>query len=96
MLEAEREPEKLSKKRHLERVKDEKRDTISDVVTSLLTCNIPIFRAQQVKQGVLETADLEVSESFVRHVMRRDLQMGYRLAKQVPIQSNEERCLVLR
>ena len=28
--------------------------------------------------------------------MRLDLRMGYRLAKQVPIQSNEERCLVLR
>ena len=28
--------------------------------------------------------------------MRKELRMGYRLAKQVPIQSNSERCLVLR
>ena len=28
--------------------------------------------------------------------MRKELGMGYRLAKQVPIQSNIERCLVLR
>ena len=39
---------------------------------------------------------LEVNEATVRRVMRKDLRLGYRLAKQVPIQCNSERCLVLR
>ena len=45
---------------------------------------------------VLKEADLEVNLKLVRNVMRKDLAMGYRLAKNVPIQSNTERCLVLR
>ena len=45
---------------------------------------------------VLKEADLEVDLKLVRNVMRKDLAMGYRLAKNVPIQSNTERCLVLR
>ena len=40
--------------------------------------------------------NLEVNLKFVRSVMRKDLGMGYRLAKKVPIQSNLERTLVLR
>ena len=40
--------------------------------------------------------ELEVGIGLVRQVMRKDLSMGYRLAKTVPIQGNSERCLVLR
>ena len=39
---------------------------------------------------------MEVNLKFVRQVFRKDLRMGYRLAKTVPIQGNAERCLVLR
>ena len=39
---------------------------------------------------------LEVSIQLVRTVMRKDLGMGYRMAKKVPVQSNLERNLVLR
>jgi len=40
--------------------------------------------------------NLQVNLKLVRSVMRKDLNMGYRLAKKVPIQSNLERTLVLR
>ena len=40
--------------------------------------------------------NLEVNLKLVRSVMRKDLSMGYRLAKKVPIQSNLERTMVLR
>ena len=33
---------------------------------------------------------------FIRQVMRKDMGLGYRLAKTVAIQSNRERCFVLR
>ena len=39
---------------------------------------------------------LEVSLKLVRTVLRKDLGMGLRVAKKVPIQSNLERNLVLR
>ena len=40
--------------------------------------------------------DLSVDLKLIREVFRKDLNMGYRLARTVPIQSNSERCLVLR
>ena len=46
--------------------------------------------------AVLEQMGLEVADSLVRQVMRKELRLGYRLAKTVPVQSNSERCLVLR
>ena len=39
---------------------------------------------------------MSVALSKVSKVLRKDLKMGYRLAKTVPTQSNTERCLVLR
>ena len=39
---------------------------------------------------------MEVNTELVRHMFRKELGMGYRLAKGVPIQSNLERALVLR
>ena len=56
----------------------------------------PIYRAGQIKTAVEETADLEVTEPQVRNVMRKELRMGYRVAKTVAVQSNTERTLVLR
>ena len=52
--------------------------------------------AQQIQDKVKVEADLEVGVKLVRHIMRKDLKMGYRFAKTVPIQGNVERCLVLR
>ena len=37
-----------------------------------------------------------MSLKLTREVMRKDLAMGYRLAKSVPVQGNTARCLVLR
>jgi len=45
---------------------------------------------------VAEQRGLEVSTKLVRVVFRQDLQMGYRQAKNVPVQCNIERNLVLR
>ena len=66
------------------------------MVTDRLETNKPITRAQLVQAKVMKDHDYEVSLKLVRNVMRKDLSMGYRLAKNVPIQGNTERCLVLR
>ena len=52
--------------------------------------------AKQIQDKVKAEADLEVGVELVHQVMRKDLKMGYRFAKTVPIQGNVERCLVLR
>ena len=49
-----------------------------------------------MQQAVKKSATLDVSNQLVKQVMRKDLHMGYRRTKTIPIQSNSERCLVLR
>ena len=46
--------------------------------------------------AVEEERGLEVSTKLVRFVFRKELAMGYRVAKAVPAQCNLERVLVLR
>ena len=62
----------------------------------MLEKNQAIVRTKQVQDGVQESYGLEVGPLLVRRVMRKDMHMGYRRAANVPIQSNLDRCLVLR
>ena len=39
---------------------------------------------------------LLVAKKMVSEVMRKDLGIGYRVSRIVPVQSNSERCFVLR
>ena len=94
--ESRRQPEKMEKRCQDEKLHEEKRTAIRDVAKSLISLNMPIYRAGQIKEAVKELTELEVDDLLVRRVMRKELKMGYRLAKQVPMQSNSERCLVLR
>ncbi len=43
-----------------------------------------------------EDVGLEVKVRQVKAVLKGELGLGYRMAKKVPVQSNTERCLVLR
>ncbi len=62
----------------------------------MLKGSVPIQNADTIVIRVNEHTDLEVKHDEVRSVLRKDLGLGYRIAKKVPIQSNTERCLVLR
>ena len=62
----------------------------------LLANSIPIKSADSIVVRVNESTDLKVKHSEVRSVLRKDLGLGYRIARKIPIQSNSERCLVLR
>ena len=54
----------------------------------MLAANRPIISAQQVREAVQEQKGIKVADQLVRHVMRKELRLGYRLAKRVPIQCN--------
>ena len=73
-----------------------KRDTIRLMAEELLANSIPIKSADSIVVRVNESTDLKVKHSEVRSVLRKDLGLGYRIARKIPIQSNSERCLVLR
>ena len=67
---------------------------MEDTVADLLSANKAITSVKQVQIHISSKMGLEVRDTLVRQVMRKDLQLGYRQAKIVSIQSNSERALV--
>ena len=94
--EAAKQPEKLEARRRRVEADQEKRSAIEEAATTMLETNKPIVRAKQVQAAVQDQTGMEVPLLMVRQVMRKDMHMGYRLAKTVAVQCNHERCLVLR
>ena len=86
----------MTARRQLKQVLAEKKEAIAAVTTDILNTGTPIVRAQQVQLAVEANRGLEVSTKLVRFVFRKELAMGYRVAKAVPAQCNLERVLVLR
>ena len=62
----------------------------------MLAANKAIISAKQVQEAFQEQKGHTVDVLMARQVMRRDMHLGYRLAKTVAVQCNTERCLVLR
>ena len=63
---------------------EDKKDAIFDVTSDILQSGQPIASSHQVKLAVEEQRGLEVSTKQVRHMFRKELRMGYRMAKVVP------------
>ena len=93
--EVEKQPEKLQAKRQKIEQKELKCSAIEDAATMMLGKNKPIVSSGQIQKIVKDQEGLEVDRKLVCRVMRKDMGLGYRLAKTVPVQSNSERCLVL-
>ena len=72
------------------------KDVIKKVVTGMLENSITIVKADTVVEQVRKKENVEVTAHQVKTVMKDELGLGYRLAKKVPVQANEMRCLVLR
>ena len=94
--ESENEPQKQVALREKTALSERKKLAIEEVAAGMLERSKPILHIEQVQAAVQEETGLEVNRPMVSRVMRKDLHMGYRLAKTAPIQSNSERCLVLR
>ena len=93
--EAEQKPGKLQQLHANEILLERKRDAIEDAASKILASDKPITRIQHVQAAVLVEHGLEVNRKLAREVMRKEMRLGYRLAKVVAVQSNSERCLVL-
>ena len=94
--EAKSEPEKLKQLEKKRERKSRARAAIKAEAEKMLEKSIPIRNAHSIVIRVNELTELEVKREEVRSVLRTDLGLGYRMAKKVPVQSNSERCLVLR
>ena len=72
------------------------KDVVKKVVTDMLENSITIVKADMVVEQVRKRENVEVTADQVKTVMKDELGLGYRMAKKVPVQANEMRCLVLR
>ena len=62
----------------------------------MLENSVSIVNAEMVVKQVRRKEDIEVTIKQVKTIMTDELGLGYRLARNVPVQANEARCLVLR
>jgi len=62
----------------------------------MLENSVNIVNAEMVVKQVRRKEDIEVTIKQVKTIMTDELGLGYRLARKVPVQANEARCLVLR
>ena len=62
----------------------------------MLENSVSIVNADMVVKQVRRKEDIEVTIKQVKTIMTDELGLGYRLARKVPVQANEARCLVLR
>ena len=62
----------------------------------MLENSVSIVNAEMVVNQVRRKEDIEVTIKQVKTIMTDELGLGYRLARKVPVQANEARCLVLR
>ncbi len=62
----------------------------------MLENSVSIVNAEMVVKQVRRKEDIEVNIKQVKTIVTDELGLGYRLARKVPVQTNEARCLVLR
>ena len=57
---------------------------------------MPIENSEQIVNVINDETDLNVNNREVRTALKHELGYSYRRAKEVPVQSNSVRCLVMR
>ena len=70
--------------------------SLDEAVQSMDQRKRPIHSAQQLAEIVNDETDLSAKTREVRDVLKYELGFSYRRAKEVSVQSNSARCLVLR
>ena len=65
-------------------------------VTCMLENRVPIVKAEVVVKAVKRNDNLTVTAKQVKSIMKDEMGLGYRMSRKVPVQSNSERCLVMR
>ena len=95
-MEAQRDPKRNVALKIKAAENKETKEAIQKVVTRMLENSDPIVNADMVVKDVRRKEDIEVTIQQVRATMTDELGLGYRLAKKVPVQANQPRCLILR
>ena len=70
-------------RRQQKQLLEDKKDAIFDITSDILLAGQPIASSHQVKLAVQEKRGLEVSTKQARLVFRKELHMGYRMARAV-------------
>ena len=83
--EAEQQPEKVEARSFRKSLHTEMVEVIETETKSILGRNLPIVRAQQVQLAIEEKNGLEVSLPLIRKVLRKEMRLGYRIAKDIPV-----------
>ena len=94
--ESKTDPEKRAKQKLKEEEKRNNIEAVKAVVTEMLEKSVSIVKADFVLKEVLRKHNLLLSKTLVMKVLKDELGLGYRMARDVPLQGNSERCLVLR
>ena len=69
---------------------------IVEVVEKELSSRRPIWNAAIVAKELKRQHDLDVPTAVICKRLRKELGLGYKKVSSIPVQSNSERCLVLR
>ncbi len=96
VTEARKQPEKLRVLKQKEKELGRASRAVERVAAGMLERSIPIDNAMKVQRQAEQYHAVEISVPKVRTMLKKELGLGYRRARQVPIQGNSERCLVLR
>ena len=96
VVEAQRDPQKSIALQVKKEEGQEVSEAVQRVVIDMLERGVPIVKAEAVVDQVRRKEDIEATISQVKTIMKDELGLGYRIARKVPIQANQERCLVLR
>ena len=83
--ESKKNPEKVQQLRSRNQKAQRKREAVEHTVSYMLWNNKPIYSISQVQTELQSQSQLEVEKPLVRQVMRKDLRLGYRMAKTVTI-----------
>ena len=94
--EAKKMPEKLRERKQKEKLRKQAKDVVGEITKDMLEKSLPITKASQIQLKALELHGIEINNLQVRQILKKELGLGYRTVKNVPMQSNSERCLVLR
>lgn len=88
VVEARRQPEKLRDMKAKEKKQREAMKVTEQVASEMLKRNKSIRSCQQVQIEIKAQHQIELSKVAIRHVMRKELGLGYRTSSKVPIQAN--------
>ena len=96
MCQAQKEPEKLRERKQREKERILRIEVVKEATNELLDNGSAVASCKQVQEKVVDDYDMRVGSKLVNYVMRKEMNLVYRMTKKVAPRANSERCLVLR